>query len=190
MPPKKKQKENDKQQLLIQQIMASLNITMDDIENTTIQSPEKEEEEEKSDSEGSEDAFLQGWTKNLENLSMKSLHDQTRQILRQYGVNEHHLPELMEKLADYHFIEEIDEFINGRFIRYIPLNTITTRPSLKSGGVCTGIKISQLLTCVNLVLFTKRAPLTFLAKIDENIFFMKCTTSEKNILTINDYLQK
>ena len=115
-------------------------------------------------------------------------------MLQRLGMNDEELESMLHKLADYRYVEELQDIQHGAFIRYIPLTSQNGRNQsdnsdiiLKNGGFICGIKVLSSgvhLLCRNH--FRK----IFQLKLDEVLIFQKLSNQEEIILSVFDYLAK
>lgn len=91
----------------------------------------------------------------------------------------------LDKLRDYRVVENLDEFREGFYIRWIKRNK-TLEPTLTNGAFLIGIELrdnGSYLYCKNNM--NKIMQL----KLDENIIFQKISDQEKIILNVMKYIQ-
>jgi hypothetical protein len=108
-------------------------------------------------------------------------------------VNELCLPkeealDIMRKLSDYKYVDEMDDLKYGAYIRWIKLNNPDDL-NLTKGAIFSDIKITDQgvnLICKNFGDSSKR----FTIKMDECLIFRKLTTQELVLLSALDHLSK
>jgi hypothetical protein len=108
-------------------------------------------------------------------------------------VNELCLPkeealDIMRKLIDYKYVDEMDDLKYGAYIRWIKLNNPDDL-NLTKGAIFSDIKITDQgvnLICKNFGDSSKR----FTIKMDECLIFRKLTTQELVLLSALDHLSK
>ena len=83
---------------------------------------------------------------------------------------------LLKSLKGYRYVEDLQEIIEGRFLRW--LITKNNEISLSNGGILVEIKIED---SINLVLKNNRNNF-FQINLDNNIIFQKLTEQEKIII--------
>ena len=83
---------------------------------------------------------------------------------------------LLNSLKGYRYVEDLQEIIEGRFLRW--LITKNDEISLSNGGILVEIKIED---SINLVLKNNRNNF-FQINLDNNIIFQKLTEQEKIII--------
>ena len=112
-------------------------------------------------------------------------------MLERLGINDDELESMLHKLADYRYVEELQDIQHGAFIRYVPLTSKNGQKEgeivLKNGGFICEVKIlgsGVHLLCRNH--FRK----IFQLKLDEVLIFQKLSNQEEIILSVFDYLAK
>lgn len=108
-------------------------------------------------------------------------------------VNELCLPkeealDIMRKLSDYKYVDEMDDLKYGTYIRWIKLNNPDDL-NLTKGAIFSDIKITDQgvnLICKNFGDSSKR----FTIKMDECLIFRKLTNQEMVLLSALDHLSK
>ena len=127
----------------------------------------------------------------ISKLTYDKINNMKYNMLERLGMNDDELESMLHKLADYRYVEELQDIQHGAFIRYIPL-TYKNRDNnsdiiLKNGGFICDIKIlgsGVHLLCRNH--FRK----IFQLKLDEVLIFQKLSNQEEIILSVFDYLSK
>tara|TARA_Y100000389_G_scaffold144318_1_gene142655 strand:- start:14967 stop:15389 length:423 start_codon:yes stop_codon:yes gene_type:complete len=121
--------------------------------------------------------------KNITNKTFKDINDEKVDVLKNLNISKKDTNNLIKKLKDYQYIDEFQELIQGRYIRYINLlnpNNI----KLSNGGLLCEIKIEDYVALVlknNLNKF-------FQINLDENLIFQKLSDQEKIILYALDVI--
>jgi len=135
---------------------------------------------------------------------LKALDDETNETLlnfttdkiKEMNVNilkELHLPKeetlkLLDKLADYKYVDEMNELKYGTYLRWIPLNN-PQMIQLTKGAIFCEVKITDdgvFIVCKNFGFSNKH----FRIKLDECLVFQKLTQQELIILSALDSLSK
>jgi hypothetical protein len=129
----------------------------------------------------------------ISKLTYDKINNMKYNMLERLGINDDELESILHKLADYRYVEELQDIQHGAFIRYIPLTSKSKNGDnnsdiiLKNGGFICDIKIlgsGVHLLCRNH--FRK----IFQLKLDEVLIFQKLSNQEEIILSVFDYLSK
>ena len=132
----------------------------------------------------------------ISKLTYDKINNMKYNMLERIGMNDDELESMLHKLADYRYVEELQDIQHGAFIRYIPLTSKNGEKEkerdnsdiiLKNGGFICDIKIlgsGVHLLCRNH--FRK----IFQLKLDEVLIFQKLSNQEEIILSVFDYLSK
>jgi len=129
----------------------------------------------------------------ISKLTYDKINNMKYNMLERLGINDDELESMLHKLADYRYVEELQDIQHGAFIRYIPLTSKSKNGDnnsdiiLKNGGFICDIKIlgsGVHLLCRNH--FRK----IFQLKLDEVLIFQKLSNQEEIILSVFDYLSK
>ena len=129
----------------------------------------------------------------ISKLTYDKINNMKYNMLERLGMNDNELESMLHKLADYRYVEELQDIQHGAFIRYIPLTSKSKNGDnnsdiiLKNGGFICDIKIlgsGVHLLCRNH--FRK----IFQLKLDEVLIFQKLSNQEEIILSVFDYLSK
>jgi len=129
----------------------------------------------------------------ISKLTYDKINNMKYNMLERLGMNDEELESMLHKLADYRYVEELQDIQHGAFIRYIPLTSKSKNGDnnsdiiLKNGGFICDIKIlgsGVHLLCRNH--FRK----IFQLKLDEVLIFQKLSNQEEIILSVFDYLSK
>ena len=127
----------------------------------------------------------------ISKLTYDKINNMKYNMLERLGMNDEELESMLHKLADYRYVEELQDIQHGAFIRYIPLTYKNGDNNsdiiLKNGGFICDIKIlgsGVHLLCRNH--FRK----IFQLKLDEVLIFQKLSNQEEIILSVFDYLSK
>jgi hypothetical protein len=127
----------------------------------------------------------------ISKLTYDKINNMKYNMLERLGINDDELESMLHKLADYRYVEELQDIQHGAFIRYIPLTSKNGEKEgeivLKNGGFICEVKIlgsGVHLLCRNH--FRK----IFQLKLDEVLIFQKLSNQEEIILSVFDYLAK
>ena len=127
----------------------------------------------------------------ISKLTYDKINNMKYNILERLGINDDDLESILLKLADYRYVEELQDIQHGAFIRYIPLLSKNGEKEgeiiLKNGGFICEVKI--LGSGVHL-LCRNRFRKIFQLKLDEVLIFQKLSNQEEIILSVFDYLSK
>ena len=127
----------------------------------------------------------------ISKLTYDKINNMKYNMLQRLGMNDEELESMLHKLADYRYVEELQDIQHGAFIRYVPLTSKNGQKEgeivLKNGGFICEVKIlgsGVHLLCRNH--FRK----IFQLKLDEVLIFQKLSNQEEIILSVFDYLAK
>lgn len=127
----------------------------------------------------------------ISKLTYDKINNMKYNMLERLGINDDELESILHKLADYRYVEELQDIQHGAFIRYVPLTSKNGQKEgeivLKNGGFICEVKIlgsGVHLLCRNH--FRK----IFQLKLDEVLIFQKLSNQEEIILSVFDYLAK
>jgi len=126
----------------------------------------------------------------ISKLTYDKINNMKYNMLERLGMNDDELESMLHKLADYRYVEELQDIQHGAFIRYVPLTSKNGQKEdivLKNGGFICEVKIlgsGVHLLCRNH--FRK----IFQLKLDEVLIFQKLSNQEEIILSVFDYLSK
>jgi hypothetical protein len=127
----------------------------------------------------------------ISKLTYDKINNMKYNMLERLGINDDELESMLHKLADYRYVEELQDIQHGAFIRYVPLTSKNGQKEgeivLKNGGFICEVKIlgsGVHLLCRNH--FRK----IFQLKLDEVLIFQKLSNQEEIILSVFDYLAK
>ena len=127
----------------------------------------------------------------ISKLTYDKINNMKYNMLQRLGMNDEELESMLHKLADYRYVEELQDIQHGAFIRYIPLTYKNGRKEgdivLKNGGFICEVKI--LGSGVHLLCRNHFRKL-FQLKLDEVLIFQKLSNQEEIILSVFDYLSK
>ena len=122
---------------------------------------------------------------NITNLNFQEIDDKKREIIDELELSNKVTKDLLKKLEDYRYIDEMHELQVGRYMRWINL----TKPDnikLTNGGILCEIKIEDAI-----ILVLKNSMNRFFQiNMDENFVFQRLSDQEKIILYAVDYLNK
>lgn len=93
--------------------------------------------------------------------------------------------ELLKKLKEYRFVDDLKEIHFGSYIRWINLNNPEDL-KLTNGGIVCDIKVTDIV----LIICKNRFNRYFTIKMDECLIFQKLNNSENIILYAMDHLNK
>jgi len=120
------------------------------------------------------------------NLTTKKIHDMKLAILKELQLSQQDITEIMRKLKEYMYVDEMDELRYGAFIRWIPIKD-PDNLHLTAGGLLCEINVTDdgvSLTCKNF------AHKHYQIKMDECLIFQKLTAQEQVLLSAMDHLEK
>lgn len=119
------------------------------------------------------------------NLTFDSIDKDKREILGELELSQKITKNLLKKLDDYRYIDELVQLQYGRYIRWINLKD-PENLKLRNGGILCEIKIDN-----NIILVLKNNINRFFQiNMEENLIFQRLSDQEKVILFALDYLDK
>tara|TARA_A100001011_G_C14274899_1_gene828727 strand:+ start:5 stop:427 length:423 start_codon:yes stop_codon:yes gene_type:complete len=121
--------------------------------------------------------------KNISSKTFDNINNEKNEVLKNLHLSKKDTNILIKKLKDYQYIDEFQELIEGRYIRYINLlnpNNI----KLSNGGLLCEIKIEDYITLV----LKNNMNKFFQINLDENLIFQKLSDQEKIILYAIDVI--
>jgi hypothetical protein len=120
------------------------------------------------------------------NLTTKKINDMKSEILKELQLSHQEITEIMRKLKEYMYVDEMNELRHGAFIRWIPIKD-PDNLHLTAGGLLCAINVTDdgvSLTCKNF------AHKHYQIKMDECLVFQKLTNQEQVLLLAMDHLAK
>lgn len=117
-------------------------------------------------------------------MSLKKIKEMKLMMLKELELDSTMLKDYLSKLADYQYIDELNDLKHGAYIRWISLN-YPENIYLTQGGIICDIKITDkgiALVCKNF------ANKHFHLKPDELMIFQKLSKQEQVLLAALDYL--
>lgn len=123
------------------------------------------------------------------NLTNEKIYNMKRNVLNDLQLLKNEEDEIMDKLSDYIYIDEIPEFKEGCYIRWINLKD-PENLKLSSGSTICDIELREggtYIICKNVY---GRRKVCFQIKMDEHFVFRKLTDQEKVLLSVMNYLSK
>ena len=123
------------------------------------------------------------------NLTNEKIYNMKRNVLKDLQLVKNEEDEIMDKLSEYIYIDEIPEFKEGCYIRWINLKD-PENLKLSSGSTICDIELREggtYIICKNVY---GRRKMCFQIKMDEHFIFRKLTNQEKVLLSVMNYLSK
>jgi len=124
-----------------------------------------------------EKSFINNNNKNISKLTFNNINRQKETIINELNLTKKNTKNLLNRLKDYQYIDEVPELIEGRYIRWINI-TNPTNIKLTNGGILCEIKIEDYISLV----MKNNMNQFFQINLDENLIFQKLTDQEKIIL--------
>jgi len=124
----------------------------------------------------------------LMNLTTDKIKEMNLNILKELHLSKKETLELLQKLEDYKYVDEMNELKYGAYIRWIPLED-PNKIHLTKGCLFCEIKIKEdgvYCVCKNYGFNSRHFQLSF----DKNLIFQKLTTQEQILLSALDHLSK
>jgi len=124
----------------------------------------------------------------LLNFKSEKIREMNLNLLKELHLKRHETLELLHKLKDYKYVDEMNELKYGTYLRWIPLNN-PQMIQLTKGAIFCEVKITDdgvFIVCKNFGFSNKH----FRIKLDECLVFQKLTQQELIILSALDSLSK
>jgi len=125
---------------------------------------------------------------NLLNFTTDKLKEMNLNVLKELHLKRNETLELLNKLRNYKYVDEMNDLKYGTYLRWIPLND-PTNIHLTKGALFCEMKITDdgvFMVCKNVGYSTRH----FKIKMDENLIFQKLTDQELVLLSALDHLSK
>ena len=125
---------------------------------------------------------------NLMNFTTQKLREMILKILKELELPRNETLDLMKKLKDYKYVDEMKDLKYGTYLRWIPINDPEDIQLTKGALFCEmNVKDDGVyITCKNYGFNRKH----FQIKLDENLIFQKLTEQELVLLSALDHLSK
>ena len=125
---------------------------------------------------------------NLLDFTSQKMKEMNLKIIKELQLPRNETLDIMKKLKDYKYVDEMSDLKYGTYIRWIPINNPNTI-ILTKGAVFCEMKITDdgvFLVCKNYGYSSKH----FQIQMDTNLIFQKLTTQEQILLSALDHLAK
>ena len=125
---------------------------------------------------------------NLFNFTTNKIKEMNLEILKELHLSKKETLNLLDKLKDYKYVDEMSDLKYGTYIRWIPLED-PTNIFLAKGALFCEMKITDkgiLCICKNIGYNVKH----FNIEMDKNLIFQKLTNNELVLLSALDHLAK
>ena len=125
---------------------------------------------------------------NLFNFTTKKILEMNLQVLKELHLDRNETLDILKKLKEYKYVDEMNDLKYGTYLRWIPLSD-PENIHLTKGAVFCELKITDngvFIVCKNLGYSTKH----FQIKMDECLVFQKLTQQELVLLSALDHLSK
>jgi hypothetical protein len=125
---------------------------------------------------------------NLFNLTTTKILEMNLQVLKELQLDRTETLDILKKLKEYKYVDEMNDLKYGTYLRWIPLND-PENIHLTKGAVFCELNITDngvLIVCKNLGYSTKH----FQIKMDECLVFQKLRQQELVLLSALDHLSK
>lgn len=123
---------------------------------------------------------------NILKKTSEQINKEKLDILNDLSLSEENLNEIISKLDEYIYVDEIPDIKYGNYIRWISLNNMENI-KLTHGGIVCDIDICDngvIIKCKN---FKNRM---FSLHLSKSLIFRKLSNQEKVLLSVSDYLSK
>ena len=105
-------------------------------------------------------------------------------VLKSLTIEPKEMRNYQKLLTEYRYVDEVDEFRLGSYLRFFKLNTDTLE--LGRGGFLVDFQMRG----TSIILLFKNRDRFFRLKMDETMFFQKNTSQEKILLQILDQIKR
>jgi hypothetical protein len=125
---------------------------------------------------------------NLFNLTTTKILEMNLQVLKELQLDRTETLDILKKLKEYKYVDEMNDLKYGTYLRWIPLND-PENIHLTKGAVFCELNITDngvFIVCKNLGYSTRH----FQIKMDECLVFQKLTQQELVLLSALDHLSK
>jgi hypothetical protein len=125
---------------------------------------------------------------NLFNFTTKKILEMNLNVLNELELDKRETFDLLKKLKEYKYVDEMSDLKYGTYLRWIPINN-PENIHLTKGALFCEVKIMDegvFIVCKNFSYSNKY----FQIKMDECLIFQKLTSQEKVLLSALDHLSK
>jgi len=123
---------------------------------------------------------------NLMNFTTIKLREMNQRVLKELPLTKTQYNDFVKKLADYKFIDELNDLKEGAYIRWINISN-PEKMVLTKGSIFCETKITDIgIVLVGKSFYNK----FFQIKLDDCLVFQHLTNEEKVLLNALDYLSK
>jgi len=125
---------------------------------------------------------------NLLNFTSEKIKEMNLKIIKELQLPRNETLEIMKKIKNYKYVDEMSDLKYGTYIRWIPIEN-PTEINLKKGAIFCEMKIKDdgvFLVCKNFGYYPK----CFQLSMDKNLLFQKLTDQELILLSALDHLAK
>ncbi len=123
----------------------------------------------------------------ISGLTSAKIKKEKNDILQKLQLSGEELKDLHLRLKEYHYIDKLNELQEGRYIRWIPLNTETAEIKLTKGAILVKTFLNE--NGVNLVCRNTYRQ-SVIIKFDNVLIFQKLSEQEKILINVIDFLDK
>jgi len=124
----------------------------------------------------------------LLNFTSKKITEMNLKVINELQLERNEALQIMKKLKDYRYVDELNDLKYGTYIRWVPLHN-PDNIYITKGALFCEYKIKEdgiYLICKNFGYSNKH----FQVKLDENLVFQKLTCQEQVLLSALDHLSK
>jgi hypothetical protein len=124
----------------------------------------------------------------LLNFTSKKITEMNLKVINELQLERKEALQIMKKLKDYRYVDELNDLKYGTYIRWVPLHN-PDNIYITKGALFCEYKIKEdgiYLICKNFGYSNKH----FQVKLDENLVFQKLTCQEQVLLSALDHLSK
>lgn len=106
------------------------------------------------------------------------------EVLKSLTIDPKEMREFQKLLTEYRYVDEVDEFRVGSYLRFFKLTTNTL--TLGNGGFLVDFQLHK----QQIILLFKNRNRFFRLKMEESMFFQKNTPQEKILIQILDQIKR
>lgn len=136
-----------------------------------------------------QDALANEENDNILKLTTQKIDNIKKELFKELEMNKEMTTEMMNKLKDYRFIDDMSDFKEGAYIRWFDVSEVTdiNNAKLKNGAFISETKLMNddiHITCRTI----SRRYIQIVGS--KNLIFQKLSDQEKIILSVLDYIEK
>lgn len=121
---------------------------------------------------------------NIFKKTSKQIIKEKYNILSELNLDDDTIQNLLQKLQEYMYVDEMPDITSGSYIKWIPLSN-TDNIKLTRGAIVCDIDIINNEVLINCKNFTNKF---FMLNLNKSIIFRKLNDQEKILLSVSNYL--